>query len=114
MFTRSAVALAASLITAGLALGSVNAAAATGAEWREQHPRRAEVNARLAHQQARIHEEVREGDLTRAQGAKLSAQDHSIRRQERSMASGQGGHITASQQRQLNREENAVGRKIPR
>ena len=114
MFTRRIALFSASLVTASLALGAATAVAADRAEWREHHPRRAEVNARLAHQQARIHEEVREGDLTRAQGAQLSAQDRSIRRQERSMAAAQGGHITAVQQRQLTREENAVSRQIPR
>ncbi len=114
MFTRPVAAVATALITAGLALGSLAAVAANGTEWREQHPRRAEVNARLAHQQSRIHEEVREGDLTRAQGAQLSAQDRSIRRQERNLAAGQGGHITAAQQHELNREENRVSREIPR
>jgi hypothetical protein len=114
MFTRPAAMIVACVLTAGFALSSGAASAANGAEWREHHPRRAEVNGRLAHQQARIHQEVREGDLTPAQGARLSAQDRSIRRQERSMASTQGGHITAGQQRQLNREENAVSREIPR
>jgi hypothetical protein len=116
MSNRSTSVIATSILTAGLALAAVSASAGepAGERWREAHPRRAEVNARLAHQQARIHEEVREGDLTRAQGAQLSRQDHAIRQQERRMTANQGGHITARQQARLNREENAVSREIPR
>jgi len=93
---------------------SASAAATPGHSWRESHPRRAEVNARLVHQRARIREEVREGDLTRVQGRALASQDRAIRQQERQMAAAQGGHITAAQQRELNREENVVSRQIPR
>jgi hypothetical protein len=101
-------------LVAGILSTTAGAATAPGREWRETHPRRAEVNARLAHQSARIHEEVREGDLSRQQGRSLLQQDRSIRQQERQMAAGQGGHITKAQQRQLNREENAVSKQIPR
>jgi hypothetical protein len=114
MFTRPAALIAASVLTVGVAMSSNAGIPASRAEWREHHPRRAEVNARLARQQALIHHEVREGDLTRAQGAQLSAQDRAIRLQEQSMASTQGGHLTRVQQRQLNREENAVRGQIPR
>jgi hypothetical protein len=111
---RTVVALCA--LAAGLAATSAPAAAATPAAdaWRQSHPRRAEVNARLAHQQARIHHELREGELSPERAAQLSRQDHAIRRQERRMAADQGGHITAAQQARLNREENAVSREIPR
>ena len=114
MSNRTKLMIVTSLVTTGFALWGMSAGAATAEEWRESHPRRAEVNARLGHQQARIHREVREGDLTRAQGAQLSAQDRAIRLQERRMASAQGGHITAAQQRTLNHEENAISREIPR
>ena len=104
------------VLAAGLAAATVPAAAATpaGDSWRQSHPRRAEVNGRLAHQQVRIHREVREGELSPERAAQLSRQDHAIRRQERRMAANHGGHITAAQQARLNREENAVSREIPR
>ena len=84
--------------------------AATG--WQKAHPRRTEVNARLAHQNRRIHEEVREGDLTRSQAAALHKDDRQIRQEERDMAAQNGGHITRSEQRVLNQQENAVSRQI--
>src|ERR1035441_7347972 len=50
-----------------------------------------------------------ESDLiTKAQAAKLHHQDHQIRKEERIMASQNGGHITKQEQRTLNQQENAV------
>ncbi len=80
--------------------------------WAKNHPRRHQVNARLNNQNKRINEEVKEGDLTKAQGAKLHREDHQIRQEERLMASQNGGHITKQEQRTLNQQENAVSRQI--
>lgn len=87
-----------------------NALAATA--WQKAHPRRAEVNARLANQNRRINNEVREGEMSRAQAAKLHHEDRQIRREERMMASQNGGHITKAEQRVLNQQENQVSRQI--
>jgi hypothetical protein len=103
-----------SALATGLVTVSAQAASAAGDAWRDAHPRRAEVNGRLAHQQARIRHEVREGELSPERAAQLSREDHAIRLQERRMAARQDGHITAAQQARLNREENAVSRQIPR
>jgi hypothetical protein len=80
--------------------------------WQETHPRRAEVNARLGNQNARIHTQVKEGELSKAQAANLHKDDRQIRQEERDMASQNGGHITKSEQRTLNQQENTVSRKI--
>ena len=82
--------------------------------WQQQHPRRAEVNARLANQDARIHNEVKTGQITRGQAAQLHHEDHQIRQEERLMASQDGGHITKPEQRVLNQQENQVSRQIGR
>ena len=95
-----------------LATSSVNVNAET--LWQKQHPRRAEVNARLANQNRRIHREVQEGELTHAQAQGLHQQDRAIRQEERDMAGLNGGHITRVEQRALNQQENAVSRKIGR
>jgi hypothetical protein len=95
------------------ALAQTPAAAADG-QWAKSHPRRAEVNARLANQNRRINKEVREGEITRGQAAKLHQQDHQIRKEERTMASTNGGHITKAEQRALNQQENQVSREIGR
>jgi len=84
------------------------------AEWARTHPRRAQVNARLRHQNQRIHQEVKEGELTRGQAAKLHQEDHQIRQEERDMAAQNGGHITRQEQKTLNQQENQVSRQIPR
>ena len=98
--------------TAVVSLACFTATAAAATTWQKNHPRRTEVNHRLANQDRRIHEEVKEGDLTRAQAASLHKDDHQIRQEERAMASQNGGHITKLEQRTLNQQENAVSRQI--
>ena len=61
------------------------------AEWQKNDPRREQVNERLANQNQRINNEVKEGDLTKAQAAGLHKQDRQIRSEERAMASQNGG-----------------------
>ncbi len=101
---------------AGAACAAFAQAPATTADgqWAKSHPRRAEVNARLPNPNRRIKKEVREGELSRGQAAKLHKQDHQIRMEERAMASTNGGHITKAEQRALNQQENQVSREIGR
>jgi len=96
---------------AGSAFAQAPALAGDG-QWAKSHPRREEVNARLANQNRRINKEVREGEISRGQAAKLHQQDHRIRMEERAMASTNGGHITKTEQRALNQQENQVSREI--
>ena len=101
---------ASALLMAGIAIGlSSNAYADT---WAAKHPRRAEVNHRLANQNARIHQERKDGQITKTQAADLHAEDRGIRAQERFDASKDGGHITKAEQGQINHEENQVSRQI--
>lgn len=86
--------------------------AASAAEWRKEHPRRAEVNTRLANQNKRIQTEVKEGELNRAQAANLHKQDRQIRQEERDMAAQNNGHISKQEQKTLNQQENALSKKI--
>lgn len=106
--TRKALAL--------IGIAGIFAAATCSAQasttWQDNHPRRAQVNGRLANQNARIKNEVKEGELSKAQAANLHHQDHQIRQEERAMASQNGGHITKSEQRTLNQQENRVSGKI--
>jgi hypothetical protein len=78
----------------------------------EKHPRRAEVNHRLVKQNQRIHHEVKEGDLTRAQAATLHRDDHAIRREEGRMTARNGGYITKQEQHTLNQQENQISAQI--
>ena len=78
------------------------------------HPRRAEVNSRLARQDARIHHEVREGEMSRAKAARLHREDRSVRREEQRMAARDHGHLTARDRARLNHRENRISRRIGR
>lgn len=110
---KNASKLAALALVVGLTGAMASTAmAATDTTWQKNHPRRDQVNNRLAHQSARIKEEVKEGDLTKAQGAALHKDDRQIRREERLMASQNGGHITKQEQKTLNQQENAVSKQI--
>ncbi len=90
----------------------VSAAAET--QWERNHPRRDQVNDRLENQNRRINREVREGEISRSQANKLHREDHAIRQEERTMARQNNGHITRTEQKALNQQENAVSRQIGR
>jgi len=95
-----------------VALAGATGASATTTTWKTHHPRRAEVNARLARQNHRITVQRREGELTGRQAHELRAEDRGVRNQERFYASRDGGHITKAEQHRLNREENGVSGQI--
>jgi len=98
------------VFTAALTFG-VSTSAMAG-PWANNHPRRAEVNARLENQNRRIDREYREGEINKAQAQQLHHEDHQIRQEERDMASQNGGHITKQEQNTLNQQENGVSRQI--
>jgi hypothetical protein len=100
-------ALATLVFTAGLA-----GVAMADEAWDLHHPRRDEVNDRLAHQDQRIHREVKQGEITKAQAAALHKDDHKIRQEERDMAHMDNGHITKLDQKVLNQQENVVSKDI--
>ena len=102
-----------SMIAIALAvLGTSYTAASADTIWQMNHPRREQVNNRLANQNARIHQEVKEGDLTLGQAAALHAEDHAIRVEERTFAGANGTHITPFEKGLLNQQENAVSHQI--
>lgn len=103
--------LAAILLSALVATVAGNAIAAEG-QWQKDHPRRAEVNGRLANQNKRIDNELKEGEISKGKAARLHKEDRQIRQEERNMAGQNGGHITRQEQKTLNRQENAVSRRI--
>lgn len=97
------------VVLAGAAFSS---AALAETQWEKDHPRRDQVNDRLQNQDKRIHHEVKEGELSKGQAARLHRQDHAIRKEERRMAARHGGHITKAEQVKLDRQENRVSREI--
>ena len=96
---------------AALALSFAGTASAQ-TNWDATHPRRVEVNHRLANQDRRIHKEVRDGEMSHAEAARLHRDDHQIRQEERDMASQNGSHITRREDYALNQQENHVSRQI--
>lgn len=103
--------LSVAALSAALA-GFCTGALADETQWQKDHPRRTEVNARLAHQDARIHNEVKSGQISKGQAQQLHAEDHAIRQEERTMASTNGSHITKTEQHALNQQENQVSKQI--
>lgn len=97
-------------------VGLLGVAATAHAEtqWERTHPRRDEVNDRLAHQDSRINTERREGEISGRQAQALHRDDRNIRTEERNMAAHDGGHITRREDVTLNRQENQVSREIGR
>ena len=82
--------------------------------WERAHPRREQVNDRIANQFRRISQERREGEITRGQANVLRWQDRRILAEERRDARWDGGHITRGEQVHLNRQLDAVSREIGR
>ncbi len=95
-------------------LGVSMTAAIAETKWERNHPRRDQVNDRLENQNRRIHQDVKEGEITRAQAARLHREDRVIRREEHVMSKLNNGHITPAEQKALNQQENAVSRQIGR
>jgi len=102
------------MIAGALIVASVGVCTAQAADtkWQKNHPRREQVNDRLHNQNKRIHEEVKEGDLSKGQASQLHKDDRQIRQEERDMARQNGGHITKQEQKTLNQQENQVSKEI--
>ena len=106
---RKALSFAAALVSLAALVGTASAETT----WQKNHPRRTQVNNRLANQNKRIHNDVKDGTLTKSQAADLHHEDHQVRQEERDMASQNGGHITKAEQRVLNQQENGISSQIP-
>jgi hypothetical protein len=102
-----------SVTAVAVALASLGATATADTTWQKDHPRRTEVNSRLNNQDKRIHQDVKNGTLSKGQAAALHRDDHQVRQEERDMASQNGGHITKSEQGVLNQQENGISKDIP-
>jgi uncharacterized protein HemX len=101
------------LAAAVAVLIAVGGTASAETTWQKNHPRRTQVNHRLNNQDKRIHNEVKNGTLTKGQAASLHKEDHQVRQEERDMASQNSGHITKPEQKVLNQQENGISKQIP-
>ncbi|WP_105531409.1 hypothetical protein [Solimicrobium silvestre] len=106
MMTLAAIATVSTLLA--------SSAFADETQWQKDHPRRDQVNDRLANQNKRITKEVKEGEITKAQAHNLRANDKTIHGEEKAMASQDHGHITKTDQKalnqQLNQNSQAIGK----
>src|SRR3974390_607473 len=94
----------AAAVLVGIMVGASVTAAMAETRWERNHPRRDQVNDRLANQNRRINNELREGEITRGQANHLHREDRSIRQEERAMARFNNGHITGAEQKALNQQ----------
>ena len=101
-------------ICAGLIAGAMLLARPGMAEdqWQEHHPRRHEVNHRLHHENKRIDEGIKKGQLNPGETQQLRSEQASIHEQEKADAAANGGHITNAEKHQLNSEENNLSHQI--
>jgi len=102
-----------SFAAAVVALAALVGTASAEDTWQKNHPRRTQVNHRLANQNKRINTDVKDGTMTKSQAAAVHHEDHQVRQEERDMASQNGGHITKSEQNVLNKQENGISNQIP-
>lgn len=101
-----------SMVAIALATLGASFTAASATPWQANHPRRVEVNGRLATQNFRINLGEANGTITPLQAQQLHAEDHAIRTEEQAMAGFNGSHITKAEQRALNQQEGAVSKQI--
>jgi hypothetical protein len=74
--------------------------------FKEKHPRRAEVNQRERNQRKRIHEGVKDGTISKVE-AKADRQNlKKIKGEERAEVKANGGHLTKDEQKDLNQQLN--------
>lgn len=95
-----------------VSLACLAAPAMADTPWQAQHPRRSQINARLDHQDARIDEQLRAGQISPARATRLHAAGQRIRAEEQQMAAMHGGHLTEREQARLNAEEDRVSHRI--
>ena len=98
---------------AAVMLAGVVGTASAETTWQKNHPRRTQVNHRLNNQNRRIHNDVKNGTMTKGQAAAAHKEDHQVRQEERDMASQNGSHLTKPEQRVLNKQENGISGQIP-
>ena len=82
------------------------------ADFAQKHPRIHEVNVRLRNERARIEGDLKSGKITQVQADRLLAKARKLHRQEVKEAVANGDHLTKEEQKNLNKEENALSDKI--
>lgn len=76
------------------------------------HPRVNQVDQRQANQQERIGQGLQSGSLTAGEAQHLEKNEAKIQQQKNADMAAHGGHLTKSEQNQINHEQNAQSRQI--
>jgi uncharacterized lipoprotein YajG len=76
------------------------------------HPRVNEVNAREQNQQDRIANGVKNGTMTPGQASRVENREQNIENQQKADMAAHNGHLTKAEQKQLNKEQNHVSKRI--
>ncbi len=79
-----------------------------------QPPVNNEINARQRAQQERIGQGIKSGELTPREAARLESKEAGINREVRGMREVNGGPLTPGEKKLVNRQQNAMSRKIYR
>ena len=75
-------------------------------------PTKRPIQHRKHNQQARIHEGVKSGELTKGEAKHLEKQEHALNKEERQMRKENGGKLTAADRAKLNRQQNHLSKEI--
>ena len=76
------------------------------------HPRVNEVNQREQNQQKRIANGINNGSLNAHETANLERREASVQKQEQAVMAKHNGHLTKTEQRQLNRRQDRISHSI--
>lgn len=72
------------------------------------------MHQRRAHQQARIRQGVRSGEMTGRETRHVEHQEHAIHRETRAMRAADNGHLTRSDRKTIASQQNQESRRIDR
>src|SRR5277367_6693059 len=115
-FTKSLLALAVGgLMIAGIGSASAQTSTTSGAGpgvVDPGRPRVNEVNKREENQQQRIGNGVKDGQLNSKQTANLERRETAVQNREQRDMAKNNGHLTKSEQRGINRQQNRISRSI--
>jgi hypothetical protein len=81
-------------------------------EFRQHHPRRAEVNERIGRQRMMLRRDLRAGKITQAQYDAEMAKLKTVKQEEISDVKAHKGHLAKEEQQGLNKELNATRKDI--
>ncbi len=113
-FTKSLLALAVGgLMLAGSASAQTSTTSGAGPGVVDPgHPRVNQVNGREANQQKRIGNGVANGKLNSKQATNLEKRETSVQNREKKDMSEHNGHLTKTEQKGINRQQNRISKSI--